>query len=82
MKTRRKMLILLSSLLVFMTIGAVIKNSVTRREIYNSEIRTEVEMVKVVDVIVKDEIEIVQEEYSEEKEEEPGKILLDMLLSL
>lgn len=64
------MLILLSSLLVFMTIGAVIKNSVTRREIYNSEIRTEVEMVKVVDVIVKDEIEIVQEEYSEEKEEE------------
>lgn len=71
MKIRRKMLTLLSSLLMFMTMGAVIKNSVTRREIYNSEIGTEVEMVKAVDVIVQEEsVEIVQEENSEEKEEE------------
>lgn len=65
------MTIILSSLLVFMTIGAVIKNSVIRRDTYNSEINTEVEMAKVVNVIVKEEsAKKVQEENSEEKEEE------------
>lgn len=64
------MLTILSSLLVFMTMGCVIKNSVIRRNVYYNEASIEVEMAQVVDATANEQvIEEIQEENLEEKEE-------------